>query len=167
MRFFVASVLLSTSIVSAVSAAIPTAPAGFDSDDVVTLLYDPALGYFSVDNPAGNDAAVGAITTFELVSSEPFFTGPRPPEFNGLFDVWSPTKAFRLDTSGFFDMQWPAGTVESGADPHNILTLSGSFLSGGPLEPVDLCVCTLPEPSSIVLFGLGAFCLTATCRRRN
>ncbi len=132
------------------------------TDDVVTLIYDSVDGSIFVDNP------IGPITTFELTSSEPFFTGPRPPEFSGLFDVWSPTKAFLLNPSGFDEMQWPPGSVETGVpNVREILSLSGSFLVGGALAPVEVCggLC-IPEPSSFALFGIGTVCLAMARRRR-
>ena len=164
MRHLINSLLLSTYFVTVAHCQ------GFpDANDVVTIIYDPSDGSLVVNNPAGDDAAADAITTFELTSSVPFFTGPRPPELNGLFDVWSPTKAFRLDPDGFFDMEWPAGTVATGVNnAGDILTLSGSFLSGGPLEPVRLCVgVCIPEPGNLVPMSLGAFALVAPLRRRK
>ena len=149
--------------------AIPLAPPDWQSDDIVTIVYEPLFGSFSVDNPAGSDTAADAITTFELTASQPFFIGPKPPElFDGVFDVWSPTKAFRLDPDGFFDMEWPAGSLATGLSIHDassVLTLSGSFLSGGALEPVDFALGS-PEPSGVVLFGLGLGFLTNAYRRR-
>lgn len=167
MRHAFNSILVATCIVSVGQSAIPYAPANWESDDIVTLIYDPVHGSFVVDNPAGDDAAADAITTFELTSSVDFFTGPAPHGFDGLFDVWSPTKAFRLFPAGFYDMSWPAGSVATGlgySDLRENLTLNGSFLSGGPLSPVDLCC--IPEPNSNALLLLGTLCLTGACRRR-
>ena len=164
MRKIFALAMVSVFVATAANAAIPTAPANWATDDIITLVYDPAAGSLSVDNPAGNDAAADAITTFELVASEDFFTGAAPPEINGLFDVWSPQKAFRLFPDGFYDMAWADGSVASGKDANAILTLSGSFLSGGALEPADLHV--VPEPSSLALLGLGALGLAGLRRRK-
>ena len=135
---------------SSVDGAIPHAPANWASDDIVTVLYDPSDGSFALDNPAGDDAAADAITTFEMTTSIDFFTGPAPAGFDGLFDVWSPRKAFTLKPAGFFDMDWPAGSVATGVSNFGqIATINGSFLRGGPLEPVDLCC--IPEPSGLAL----------------
>ena len=140
------------------------APANWSTDDVVTMIYDISDGSFFIDNPAGDDAAADAITTFELTSSIDFFTGPAPAGFDGLFDVWSAQKAFTLKPDGFFDMSWPPGSVKTDvAEVCDVLTLSGSFLSGGGLEPVDLFI--VPEPSGLVLFGLAVLGLAGIRRR--
>ncbi len=163
MRYSI-SVIVATCSVSVGQGAISSAPADYATDDVITLMYGPSIGIFELDNPAGDDAAA-AITTFDLTSSEDFFTGPAPFGFDGPDDVWSPTRALRVDPDGFFDMEWPAGSVEVGVgNVNDILTLNGSFLSGGSLEPFDLCIC-FPEPTSLTLLYLGAFALFTTGRR--
>ncbi len=145
-------------------AAILVAPNDWTTDDVVTLVYNVFDGSFVVDNPAGDDAAADAISTFELTSSVDFFTGPAPFE-KGLFDVWNPDKAFILQPDGFSDASWPAGSVATGiSNAHEILTLSGSFLAGGPLEPVDLAV-VAPEPNGLVLLGISVLGLAGFRRR--
>lgn len=161
-----ATLLCSMCFVSTGRSAVPFAPADWASDNVATIIYDPAVGSLSVDNPAGDDAAADAFTTFELVSSEPFFTGPKPQRlFDGLFDVWSPFKAFRIEPRGFFDLHFPEGSVETGViNANEILTLGGSFLGGGPAQPVDFL--PIPEPNGSALI-VGFLVLAKCCRRRN
>jgi hypothetical protein len=162
MRTNLALALAVMTVTTVVNAAINRAPSNYATDDIITLIYDPGTGSLVIDNPAGEVGAADAITTFELVASEDFFTGPRPAELSGLFDVWNPRKAFRLFPAGFFDAAWPEGSLATGVtNPCEILTLNGSFLSGGALVADMWC---LPEPSSLVLLIIGG--LGVATRRR-
>ena len=90
MRFICFLGLMMTGcVVSEIRSELPPIPADWASDDVITLIYNPIDGSLALDNPAGDSTAADAITTFELVSSVDFFTGPAPAGFDGLFDVWT------------------------------------------------------------------------------
>lgn len=163
--FLLVSILSLLGTSGSALAAIRPAPANWASDDIVTVLYDPSDGSFALDNPAGDDAAADAITTFEMTTTVDFFTGPAPAGFDGLFDVWSARKAFTLKPAGFFDMDWPAGSVATGVSNFGqIATINGSFLRGGPLEPVDLCC--IPEPSGLA-FATCLALLVPLLRRQH
>lgn len=130
----------------------PVPGQGVIGDENLTIVYDPSAGSWWTDYPA--DAT--PITTFELEASEEFFMGPDPDWKVGLFDLYTPTKAFKLDPAGFNHLG-PAGAKPgmTEAELSQMLTVTGSFLGGGVLAPVDIAV--VPEPSSCVILLLGAF----------
>jgi hypothetical protein len=84
-----------------------------------------------------------------------------------LFDVYNPNKMFKLDPAGFDDLDFGAamgaglGKDMLGGD----LTVSGSFLGGGALV-ADMRIVGVPEPSSMIMIGLGLIGLAAVRRRR-
>lgn len=140
---------------------VPMAPEGWDSDGTPTIVYDSINGTWDVDF---DDVKA---TTLELTTTGgDFFTGGKPADFVGLFDVYNATKAFKLDPAGFSDVV--GGTAVAGITPgdaSNLLVANGSRLGGGNIAPIDLHVIAIPEPSSIVLAFLGGLALLA--RRRK
>ncbi|MCA9199375.1 MAG: PEP-CTERM sorting domain-containing protein [Planctomycetales bacterium] len=135
-------------------------------DDIVTLVYNPADGNLSIANPYEAAGEAKPVTTLEAVSAGGYFTGTRPPQLTGLFDVFSATKLFKLDPAGFDDLDFgPAMAPGIGKDVlAQDLKVSGSFLGGGSLE-VDLMY--VPEPSSMVMIGLGLIGLASIRRKRS
>ncbi len=120
-----------------------TIGAGAD-DGIITLLYDPANGRLEFDS-AGKE-----LTALEILSAGGNFTGTKPPQANGLFDVFTPTKFFILKpgASRFGDQDFGA-LLAPGLTMHQIaadLTVGGALFPRGGLGVVDMC-CT-PEPSS-------------------
>ena len=134
-------------------------------DDIVTLVYDPANGNLSIDNPYVAAAEAKPVTTLEIVSASGVFTGTRPPQLNGLFDVFNAGKMFKLDPAGFEDLDFgPAMTAGLDSMLGDDLTVSGSFLGGGALE-IDMMI--VPEPSSMVMLALGVLGLVSIRRKRS
>ncbi|MCA9214250.1 MAG: hypothetical protein KDB27_14360 [Planctomycetales bacterium] len=91
------------------------------------LIYNRATGeVFLEANPL--------LTTLEIVSSSGIFTG-RCGLINGLFDVCTPGKYFKLDPSGFGNVSLgtilPPGLDQEFLDQN--LSFSGSTVDGGPL----------------------------------
>lgn len=148
---------------SMAQAAVPAT--GVVGDDKITLVYDPTSGNLSVD------AAGKQWSTLEILSAGGMFTGSAA---DGLvlppFDVFSPTKYFLLKTAGLGDTDLgnalPPGMSREALAAD--LTVNGSVLPRGnineaPHGPVDLFV--VPEPSSIVMIGLGLLGLLGLRRK--
>jgi hypothetical protein len=135
-------------------------PAGL-SDDKPSLVYNPADGALSIAMPGDTKWS-----TLEMISPNGMFTGTATP---GLvlppFDVFSPTKYFLLKTTGLGDQELGAALAPglSGAALAAELEVNGSVLPSGPLS-IDLLV--VPEPSSIVMIGLGLVGLAGLRRKR-
>ena len=147
----IAFVILFSNFAAGQDVIHPIPGQGVVGDGNLTIVYDPAAGKWWTDYPS--DAT--PITTFELEASEDFFVGPDPDWKVGLFDLYTPTKAFKLDPAGFQTLG-PANakTGMSESELSQMLTVTGSFLGGGVLQPVDIAV--IPEPSAFVLMILGA-----------
>jgi hypothetical protein len=141
--FSVALVVLFGSIANA---AIPGG--GSTSDGVISLVYNPADGNLKFD-AAGKKA-----TSLEIQSPAGYFTGTKPPQANGLFDVYNKNKMFVLK---------PGDAAIGDTDFGPALIANGSLLPSGGLGTVDLVY--VPEPSSVALLGLGMLGLLRA--RRN
>ncbi|MEZ6120606.1 MAG: hypothetical protein R3C28_29070 [Pirellulaceae bacterium] len=79
---------------------------GCNSEDAVFVSYDPDTGRMGIQ-------ALGVdLTTLEMVSQSSIFTGDRPTQLTGLFDVFTENKFFKLDPAGFdqLDLGAIAGT---------------------------------------------------------
>lgn len=88
-----------------------------------------------------------AATTVELKSEGGQITGDRPAHFNGLFDVYTPNKAFKLDPAGFGSTPGFA-FIAAGATGTDI-TVDGSLVGGGPLGTVALVFPTVEPATSV------------------
>jgi len=154
--FSVALVVLFGSIANA---AIPGG--GSTSDGVISLVYNPADGALKFD-AAGKKA-----TALEIQSAAGYFTGTKPPQANGLFDVFNKNKFFVLKPGdaaiGDSDFGPAMAKGLTSAQLTADLTVSGALLPSGGLGTVDLVY--VPEPSSVALLGLGMLGLIRA--RRN
>ena len=145
---------------------------GWRTDSVYSLIYDPGTGHFSTDHPNVPDQGHGiaASDTLEIVASEPTFAAEMTPEgkalLDGLFDVWTPTKLFRLNVDGFGDIDFGLA-VDPPIPAEELarrLSIDGSWIGGGGIDDADLVV--VPEPNFAVLLGFGILGLIARRKRR-
>lgn len=105
------------------------------------------------------------MTTLEIVSESGVFDGPGGPciGFDGLFDLYTPGKLFKLDPAGFSE-HFCAGAVQTGLSLEFLaedLTVDGSFSGGGSLSDAVFLV---PEPSAATLFVFGLLLLKRRTR---
>lgn len=105
---------------------------GATQDNVHRLIYDPATGNLSLDNEGAD------LTALEIISGRGFFTGTRPSVISGLFDVFEPTKLFRLLPTGFGDTDFgPAMRPGLTLDLlQSDLRVNGALLPSGSLGQV-------------------------------
>ncbi len=141
---------------AAVRAEVPLG--GRVGDDVVSLIYNPANGNLSLDS-AGK-----TLTTLQVTSASGVFTGRKPAQLNGDFDVYVPGKLFMMDPEGFGDEEF-GFTVLPGLDAGlaRDLSIDGSVHGGGNLGAPDLII--VPEPAAVALVGLGLLSLVGVARR--
>lgn len=96
-----------------------------------SLDYNSGTGALDLTKIGDNNA-----TTVEIKSESGMLTGDRPAHFSGLFDVYTPNKAFKLDPAGFGSIAAFAN-LASGLSSHD-LTVDGSLDGGGPLGEVAI-----------------------------
>lgn len=117
---------------------------------LATLIYSPATGDLHLVTRNRE------ITTIEIISADRLFQGDRPPELDGLFDVYNAGKIFKLDPAGFGDLFFPAALPPdlSFAELAQDLTINGSVVGGGALD-ATLQYEFIPEPRSSLLAIFG------------
>ncbi|MCA9211665.1 MAG: hypothetical protein KDB27_01250 [Planctomycetales bacterium] len=153
-----AIVVLSLLTCSTCLAALPVAPANANG---VNVVYSPESGDLLIDSTAG------PITTLELKSDSGYFTAGPHAALNGLFDVNTQTKIFKLDPAGFSTLslegalQTGLSFTELGAD----LSIDGSYESGGGLASDGRATVLVPEPASVG-FSLAAISCLLFLRRK-
>ena len=151
---------MNTRVLSIVFVAL-TAVVCLGQDDSIGLIYDANTGDLEFLS------TVGQVTTFELKSaSEILVADSNPDVFNGLFDVNTSAKAFKLDPDGFSGLHLP-GLLSPGLSCAELLadlTLDGSFAAGGPIGNLEAALLCVPEPPSSSLCVFAAVALLA-CRR--
>lgn len=146
-------------------AAIPwSGNIGTGADDgLITMVYDPANGKLSMD------AAGKEITALEILSAGGYFTGTKPEQVNGLFDVFTPTKMFILKPGAARFSDQDFGTVMApGLSALQVaadLTVTGALFPSGGLGTVDLV--KIPEPTTSAIWGLGLVRLHRNLRHRR
>ncbi|MEZ6120115.1 MAG: PEP-CTERM sorting domain-containing protein [Pirellulaceae bacterium] len=119
------------------------------------------------------------VTTLEIVSTGGLFRGTKEDfssTFNGLFDVYTPEKAFKLAPAGFgldqttFGNLGGAGNNLTFEDLVQDLRISGSLVGGGSLADAPggvWIVSAVPEPGTLSMLGLAAGSLLLWFRNRS
>lgn len=138
---------------------------GGDLDDPsgIYLEYDPATGRLLLETNGLN------VTAIELLSTDEIFTGQRPAVLFGAFDVFTPTKLFKLQAGGGFQDLDFGFAMAPGLSSAQIqgLRVSGAIFPQGGLGEVTVRYGALPEPSSAMLLALGGCGLIRVARRRR
>ncbi|MEZ6119359.1 MAG: PEP-CTERM sorting domain-containing protein [Pirellulaceae bacterium] len=140
--------------------------------DVLSLVYSPDTGNLSVDLGSAGAGALANLTTLEIRSAGGNFTGTKPPQLTGLFDVYNANKLFKLDPAGFGSIDLgPALAPGLGGDALLAdLLVDGSFVGGGGVGAVPVALVhpdfMVPEPSSMVMVALGLLSVAGLRRRR-
>ena len=124
---------------------------GAEGDGQTSLVYDAATGELSVDAPTGTN-----LTSMNVTSAASRFVGEKPTVLDGAFDNFAGDNIFKATFGGSFGSisfgnVLPIGLTEE--DVSSDLSAVGSLAGGGDLGEVDLVY--VPEPSAIVLLGLG------------
>ena len=127
------------------------------------LIYDVDTGSLTFESNAEN------ITTLELKSTTgDLFVGDRPANHNGLFDVYTSTKSFKLDPAGFSTADMGNIGVDS-LEAFWALEIAGAKVGGGGIQTVGdgvfLIPPPIPEPSSFFLLILGSLGIFRLARR--
>lgn len=128
----------------------------------IYLEYDPATGRLLLETNGLN------VTAIELLSTDEIFTGQRPAVLFGAFDVFTPTKLFKLQAGGGFqdlDFGFAMAPGLSNAQIQG-LRISGAIYPQGGLGEVTVRYGALPEPNSAMLLALGGCGLIRVARRR-
>ncbi|MCA9200768.1 MAG: hypothetical protein KDA87_24685, partial [Planctomycetales bacterium] len=135
--------------------------AGETAADVLSLVYSPDTGNLSIDLGSGGAGALANLTTLEIRSAGGNFTGTRPGNLGGLFDVFNANKLFKLDPAGYGNLDFGPAMAKnlSGDALVADLLVDGSFVGGGGVGSVPVALVhpdfMVPEPSSMVMVALG------------
>jgi hypothetical protein len=143
------------------------------SPNGLNLIHCPGCGDLDVWATNGE-----AITTLEITSKSGSFRGEKTDfgaTFGGLFDVYTPDKAFKLEPAGFGLEQISFGNLAGAGNNWTFeqlrddLVISGSLLKGGDLAAAAggvWIITPVPEPTCVSLFGMAGLGLLGFRRRR-
>ena len=155
----VAFAWLLTGIVVAQNPTSPTLTDSPDSDDGLTLVYDPEDGNLGLRVSSFWVGEQLTLTTLEIESQGELFIPEGCQNLDGVFDVCRPHKIAKITSTGF-------GSLSFG----NVLPtgLSGEVLVADLLAdlairehclvapcPVEIYLYVVPEPSPLTLLGIG------------
>ena len=137
---------------------------GAEGDGQTSVIYNPGTGELSVDAPAGLE-----LTSINIDSAGGVFTGAAAQNLGGSFDNDADNNVFKATFGSSFGSLSFGNVAQPGLSEDvvaNDLTVVGSLAGGGDLGAVDLIY--VPEPSALVLLGLGvAGMLLTRTRKRN
>jgi outer membrane protein assembly factor BamB len=120
-------------------------------DGQTSVVYDAGTGEVQVDAPAGQE-----LTSINIDSASGLFTGQPAQNLGGSFDNDADGNIFKATFGGSFGSISFGNVAQAGLSEDFVasdLTVVGSLAGGGDLGEVDLIY--IPEPSTMVLLGLG------------
>jgi hypothetical protein len=135
--------------------------AGAVGDDQTSLQYDTSTGELSIDPAAGKD-----LTSINITSASSAFIGDKPAVLDGAFDNFAIDNVFKATFGGMFGAISFGNVLAPGMSAQAViddLTAVGSLAGGGDLGAVDLVY--IPEPSSMIMIGMGLIGLLGLRRR--
>ncbi len=141
------------------------APGGARGDGQTSVVYNPATGELAVDAPAAVQ-----LTSINIDSAGRVFTGAPAQNLGGSFDNDGDNNIFKATFGSSFGSLSFGNVAQPGLSQSFLLadlSVVGSLAGGGALGNVDLMY--IPEPASMVLFGLAvaAFCGYALRHRKG
>ena len=137
------------------------APGGALNDGQTSVGYNAGTGEVWVDAPSGAE-----LTSINIDSADSIFTGDAAQNLGGSFDNDANNNIFKATFGSSFGTLSFGNVAQTGLSEDFVatdLTVVGSLDGGGDLGAVDLVY--IPEPSTMVLLGLG--CVGALVLRRR
>jgi hypothetical protein len=131
-------------------------------DGNATLVYDANTGRLAVEVP-GNE-----LTSIFVTSESGIFTGDPAENLGGAFDTDHDSDIFKATLGSSFGSLSFGHVAQPGLSEEFVivdLTATGTLAGGGEIGAVDLRY--VPEPSSVMLLGLGLAGVLMPRRRRS
>jgi len=139
-----------------------TGPGGTPGDNQTSVGYNATTGEVWVDTPV-----TAELTSINIDSVASIFTGDAAQNLGGSFDNDADNNLFKATFGSSFGSLSFGNVAQAGLSEDFVagdLTVVGSLAGGGDLGPVDLIY--IPEPSTLLLLGLGLTAVLAPRRRQ-